>query len=161
MSEVRSRTPEQRRAEIHARAVAMGVDEAFVSRLVDGFYERIRGDAVLGPVFNREIEDRWDVHLAKMKSFWGSVALGAEGYDGRPIPAHIKLQDLTPDDFERWMGMFHATLEELGASAEAMAFFLDRAGRISTSLQMAMFGNPELGLPPAGAWAKGSGNPGA
>ncbi len=132
----------------------MGVDADFVSRLVDGFYGRIRSDAVLGPVFNREIEDRWDVHLAKMKAFWGSVALGTEGYEGRPIPAHIKLQDLTPDDFERWMGMFHATLVELDARADAVEFFLDRAGRISASLQMAMFGNPELGLPPAGAWAK-------
>ncbi len=153
MSEIRSRTPEQRRAEIRARAEAMGVDEGFVSRLVDGFYGRIREDAVLGPVFNREIEDRWDLHLSKMKSFWGSVALGAESYDGRPIPAHIKLQDLTHADFERWMELFAATLDELGASADARLFFLERAGRISASLQMAMFGNPELGLPPAGAGA--------
>lgn len=154
MDEIRTRTPEQRRREIRERAAAMGVDEAFVGALVDGFYGRIRADAVLGPVFNREIEDRWDTHLAKMKAFWGSVALGAESYDGRPIPAHIKLQDLTHADFERWMELFAATLEELGASEEARLFFLDRAGRISTSLQMAMFGNPELGLPPAGAWAK-------
>ncbi len=154
MSDYRTRTPEQRRAEIRERAAAMGVDEAFVSDLVDGFYGRIRDDEILGPVFNGQIGDRWDVHLGKMKSFWASVALGAESYDGRPIPAHIKLQDLTPAHFERWMGMFTATLKDLGASEDAEAFFLDRAGRISTSLQMAMFGNPELGLPPAGAWAK-------
>lgn len=154
MDEIRTRTPEQRRREIRERAHAMGVDEAFVGALVDGFYGRIRADAVLGPVFNREIEDRWDAHLAKMKAFWGSVALGAESYDGRPIPAHIKLQDLTHADFERWMELFAATLDELGASEDARLFFLDRAGRISASLQMAMFGNPELGLPPAGAWAK-------
>lgn len=139
---------------MRARAAGMGVDEDFVSRLVDGFYGRIREDAVLGPVFNREIEDRWGAHLAKMKAFWSSVALASEGYEGRPIPAHIKLQDLTHADFERWMGLFAATLDELGAGEEAKRFFLERAGRISTSLQMAMFGDPELGLPPAGAWAK-------
>ena len=154
MTEIRSRTSEERRAEMRARADAMGVDADFVSSLVDGFYGRIREDAVLGPVFNREIEDRWDAHLSKMKAFWGSVSLGVEGYDGRPIPAHVKLQDLTHADFERWMGLFAATLDDLGASEEAKLFFLERAGRISVSLQMAMFGNPELGLPPAGAWAK-------
>ena len=52
------------------------------------------------------------------------------------------------------MDQIAATLDELGASEDARLFFLERAGRISASLQMAMFGNPELGLPPAGAWAK-------
>ena len=153
MSEYRSRTADQRRIEILARADAMGVDEAFVSTLVDSFYERIRADDMLGPVFNGEISD-WAPHLAKMKAFWGSVSLGTDGYDGRPVPAHMKLSGLTPEHFERWLALFAATLEDMGASQAARDFFLDRAGRIAVSLQMAMFGDRDLGLPPVGAWKR-------
>ena len=73
---------EDKRAEIRASAAALGIDEAYISRLVECFYARVRADAMLGPIFEREIGDRWEPHLARMKAFWASVALNAGGYSG-------------------------------------------------------------------------------
>ena len=67
----------------------MGIDEAYISLLVDTFYERIRDHAVLGPIFAEKIGDNWGPHLARMKDFWASVALNAgraprSGFGSRP-----------------------------------------------------------------------------
>ena len=51
---------EDKRAEIHANAAVQGIDEAYISRLVERFYGRVRTDEKLGPIFEREIGDRWE-----------------------------------------------------------------------------------------------------
>ena len=80
-----------------------GIDEAMIHRLVHGFYDRIRVDPELGPIFAREIDD-WDPHLAKMCDFWSSVVLMTKRYDEilgarkEPLAAGSPLQDqLLPD----------------------------------------------------------------
>ena len=75
---------EDKRAEIRANAAALGIDEAYISLLVERFYARVRADATLGPIFEREIGDAWDPHLARMKRFWASVALNAGTHAGGP-----------------------------------------------------------------------------
>ena len=64
----RVRSAEQRRAEIQARATAMGIDDAFISHLVETFYERVRAHDRLGPIFSKAVDD-WNDHLPKMKDF--------------------------------------------------------------------------------------------
>ena len=80
---------EERRAEIRAKAAAIGIDEAYISRLVDCFYARVRTDETLGPIFEEAILDQWEPHLARMKAFWNSVALNAGEYSGRPVPVRV------------------------------------------------------------------------
>ena len=46
--------------------------EEDISRMVYTFYDRIRSDEILGPVFDRHIDD-WDPHLVKMVDFWSSL----------------------------------------------------------------------------------------
>jgi hemoglobin len=133
-----------RRAEIQAHAGAMGIDEAYVSRLVDAFYERVRADARLGPIFDAVIGDRWDEHLPRMKRFWASVALNAGTYSGKPVPAHQQLKDVEPQDFQVWLALFRRTLEDTAPSQKAVSYFMERAERIAESLQLAMFGFPGL-----------------
>ena len=87
------RSASERRMEIQRRANAIGIDEAYISLLVDEFYRRVRSDSILGPIFEEAIGDRWDHHLPRMKSFWASVALNAGTYSGQPVPAHKKLTD--------------------------------------------------------------------
>ncbi|UUX51887.1 group III truncated hemoglobin [Nisaea acidiphila] len=132
-----------RRAEIRAQAEALGVNEAYIDLLVEVFYRRIRQDEVLGPVFARRISD-WSPHLARMKSFWGSVALNSGQYSGKPVPAHLALKEVRSAHFERWLALFQATLEDTAPTPGAVAYFMERAQRIATSLQLAMFGVPEL-----------------
>jgi hemoglobin len=130
---------EDKRAEIWAKAAEIGVDEAYISRLVECFYARVRTDAMLGPIFERAIKVRWERHLARMKAFWASVALNAGTYSGRPVPVHQRLEEVTARHYGRWLALFRESLEETTPSTSAVEFFMVRAERIVASLQMAMF----------------------
>lgn len=140
------RSPEARHRAILAEAERLGIDEDFVSTLVDDFYGRIQADPVLGPVFGRAIGDDWGPHLAKMKDFWASVAMDAGRYDGRPVPAHLKVEGIEQAQFAHWLGLFRSTLEEMTDNPATISYFMIRAERIAQSLQYALFGLP-LGRP--------------
>jgi len=141
MSEFVVRSADQRRADIQARAERIGVNEAYISTLVGIFYQRIRKDEVLGPVFNEAIAD-WDAHLPRMKNFWCAVALNTGTYSGRPVPAHQKLSGITSDHFARWLALFKETLEDTAPTPQAVDYFMERANRIAKSLQLATVTNP-------------------
>src|SRR5690606_34302634 len=80
-------------AEIRQRAAAemkaIGVDEAFISTLVDTFYGRVLAHPELGPVFDARLAGRWPQHMEKMKAFWSSVAFRSGAYGGKPVQAHM------------------------------------------------------------------------
>src|SRR5690606_37055559 len=57
------------------------LDQQQIARLVDRFYEKVRRDPMLGPVFNPAVDD-WDEHKQLLTSFWSSVALGTRSYRG-------------------------------------------------------------------------------
>lgn len=59
-----------------------------VKLLVNSFYDKIRRDELLGPVFNGIIQDRWPVHLEKMYRFWQTVLLQEHTYFGSPFLPH-------------------------------------------------------------------------
>ena len=113
-----------------------GVDEEGLGRLVDAFYAKVRDDEMLGPIFNREIGD-WPHHLDKLKKFWASTMLKTRTYDGRPLPPHLKLPEISDDHFARWLQLFRETaaeqMPEIGAPAVTAM-----AERIATSFRMAI-----------------------
>jgi hemoglobin len=92
-----------------ARTELCTLDE--IKSLVYGFYDRVRNDAMLGPVFNTHIHD-WDTHLNIMVQFWSSLLIGAGTYRGTPMPKHIALPDLSADMFQQWLALFHKTAQE-------------------------------------------------
>ena len=141
MSEFVVRSADQRRSDIQARADKMGINEAYISTLVGIFYQRIRKDEVLGPIFNEAIAD-WDAHLPRMKTFWSAVALNTGTYSGRPVPAHQKLDGITSDHFDRWLALFKETLEDTAPTPQAVDYFMERADRIAKSLKLATVTNP-------------------
>lgn len=114
------------------------VDRAFIGILVRALYSRLRQNERLGPIFAREIAGDWEPHLEKMTDFWCSVILKDGSYDGRPVPAHIKLKTVVEGDFSIWLRIFGETARELCAP-EVAAVFIDRAERIAQSLKLAMF----------------------
>lgn len=115
-----------------------GVDRASIGVLVRKFYSRVRKDERLGPIFAREIVGDWEPHLEKMTDFWCSVILKSGDYHGRPVPAHLKLKEVTETDFDIWLALFGETASEL-FPPETAAVFVERAERIATSLRLAMF----------------------
>ena len=117
-----------------APGAACGIDETMIRRLVHAFYARVRGDTLLGPIFNAAIDD-WDTHLDKLCAFWSSVTLMTGRYKGTPMQAHAALPDIDAKHFERWLALFADTAYEHCPPAAA-ALFADRATRIAQSLQM-------------------------
>lgn len=96
---------------------------------------------MLGPVFARalgEEDEAWAAHLARLADFWSSLMLRTGRYHGDPFSAHLRLPDLEPMMFERWLKLFGNTCAELFEPEVADAFRL-RAERVARSLRMGLF----------------------
>jgi hemoglobin len=113
--------------------------EANIRELVYGFYDRVRADPLLGPVFEATLAGRWDDHLPKMCTFWGSLVLGAKQYRGNVQQAHQPLEGVEPQHFSRWLYLFLDTVESRYEPAAAVRF-MEPALRIAQSLQLSRFG---------------------
>lgn len=114
------------------------LDEAMITDVVHGFYDQIRKDDLLGPVFNAAIAaDDWPRHLAKMCDFWSSTLLRTRRYDGRPLPHHLAIPGLGEAHFRRWLSLFHATVHEL-CPPDVAQLFMDRSLRIAHSFRLAI-----------------------
>lgn len=117
-----------------APGAAIGVSEALIARLVETFYERVRRDPLIGPIFDETVED-WGAHLGRLGDFWSSVTLMSGRYKGKPIPAHAKLPGMGAAHFARWLALFRDTARDV-CPLQAAALFIDRAERIANSLQV-------------------------
>jgi hemoglobin len=121
---------EQISVEITART---GITEAMIARLVHAFYDKVRADEVLAPIFDARIHD-WAPHLAQMCAFWSSVALMTGRYHGTPMVKHMPLP-VDAGHFDRWLALFEQTAHEI-CPGEAEAHFVERARRIAASLEL-------------------------
>jgi hemoglobin len=109
-----------------------GIDEAMIETLVRRFYERVRADGSLAPIFNARIAD-WEPHLQRMCAFWSSVALMSGRYHGQPMQAHAPLP-IDARHFDRWLMLFEATAREV-CPPRAAHHFIQRSCRIARSLE--------------------------
>lgn len=84
--------------------------------LMDRFYEKVKQDQLLAPVFAHL---DWPKHLPIMYNFWSSMLLGDQSYQGNPFQKHIGLP-IGPQHFEQWLRIFTTTIDEnfTGAIAE-------------------------------------------
>jgi len=134
-------TPESsaRRREVIVERIRAetGIDEPMIARLVDAFYDRVRADPLIGPVFAARISD-WAPHLEQMRLFWSSVSLMSGVYHGRPMPKHLPLP-IDARHFDRWLELFEATAADVCPPAAA-AHFIERARRIAESLELGIAG---------------------
>ena len=110
---------------------------ADIQRLVDGFYVRVRADAVLGPIFDDVAHTDWNAHLPKLYDFWQSVLFGASSFRGNPLAVHLALADkvqLGAPEFRRWLDLFSDNVDALfsGPIAEDAKV---RASRIAAVMQ--------------------------
>jgi hemoglobin len=117
------------------------IDEALIHTLVHRFYAAIRQDGELGPIFERVIGDGWDPHLARMCDFWSSVMLMTGRFKGNPMTAHIRLKQVRPAHFERWLALFGETARQV-STPEIATLFIGKAQTTARSLQLGMFFHP-------------------
>lgn len=126
----------ERRARITAEIVRQtAIDEPMIERLVRRFYEKVRVDALLGPVFAERIAD-WEPHLARMCAFWSGVVLMSGRYHGNPMAKHLPLP-VDATHFDRWLALFEETAIETCPPA-ATQRFVERANSIAQSLELGM-----------------------
>lgn len=92
-----------------------------IIQIVDSFYEKVRKDDLIGPIFNETAKVDWDEHLPKLYNFWEDLLFGTDNYKGRPFPPHTQL-NLKLEHFERWLDLFTTTVDEKfeGLKAEEM-----------------------------------------
>lgn len=112
------------------------LDEEMVRKVVHGFYDEIRRDDLLGPIFNGIIApDRWPYHLDKMCDFWSSTLLRTARYEGRPMPPHLAIPELGEEHFRRWLKLFRATVSRI-CPPDVARIFMSRALRIAHSFRL-------------------------
>lgn len=136
------------RKTITENASQIGISSDYISLLVDHFYDRIRGDDILGPIFENAIGDDWEPHLARMKLFWASVAMNAGTYSGSPVEKHRKHNGVIKSEhFDLWLALFKQSLDETAPNPDCVEYFMIRAKRIAKSLKLSIFGTSGLGPP--------------
>ena len=126
-------------------------DESAIANLVDHFYEKVRRDPQLGPIFHAAVLD-WDEHKRLLTSFWASVALRASSYRGNPMSAH-RPHPIRAGHFDHWIGLWLETCVEV-LDEEHAAQMVDYARRIGRSLKLGLgihpqarsFGVPIIGI---------------
>jgi hemoglobin len=87
-----------------------------IELLVSRFYEKVRADELLGPIFDGVAKVDWSSHIPRLCDFWERVILGTGNFRGNPLGVHANLALLTDMDwprFRRWLDLFEATVDEL------------------------------------------------
>ncbi len=113
------------------------LDHATLPILLRRFYDQVRRDAELGPVFNDAVHD-WTEHLDRLEDFWSSVMLASGRYKGNPVVIHlIHANRITPGMFSRWLELWEQTTGEL-LPDEVARTLQAKARRIAKSLQAAI-----------------------
>lgn len=98
------------------------VNEDTIHALVHGFYDAVRRDDLIGPIFEREVAaGKWPVHLDKMCAFWSSLLLKTRRYQGRPLSPHLRIPELSNEHFQRWLSLFGATAAKVFNAQDAAA----------------------------------------
>jgi len=102
-------------------------DVGDIRRLVDTFYDKASRDELLAPIFQNRISEK--SHLEPLYQYWQMALLEEETDEVIPFPKHADLP-LTHQHFDRWLSLFHQTIDELftGPRAEEAKF---RAIRMS------------------------------
>jgi hemoglobin len=108
-----------------------------VEVLVRRFYEKVRTDWLLGPVFESRIRN-WEPHLKRMCEFWSSVTLMTGRYRGTPMAKHLPLP-VDAVHFDRWLVLFKETAREV-CEPRAADHFIERTRRIAESLEIGIAG---------------------
>ena len=108
-----------------------------IEQVVNAFYERVRADDILGPIFDNIAHVEWDRHLPRMYDFWETVVFGVARFRGNPLAVHRELASKVPlgaREFGRWLTLFQESVDMLFSgprSEEAKA----RASQIAEVMQ--------------------------
>lgn len=91
--------------------------------MVNSFYDRVKKDPLLAPVFFEKIPGDWAHHLETLYQFWNATLFAVQGYKGNPFHKHVNLP-LGQEHFKQWVNLFYETIDELfmGQNADNAKF---------------------------------------
>ncbi len=89
-----------------------------IKTLVNTFYQKVRENELLSPIFTGVIQDRWHEHLEKMYRFWQTVLLQDHTYFGSPFSPHAKLP-VEQKHFDTWLQLWHDTVDSFFSGEKA------------------------------------------
>lgn len=115
-------------------------DRSDIERLVNTFYEKVKHDALIAHFFTDVVDVDWAAHLPVMYDFWENILSYTGKYHGNPMATHLQLNAKHPisaQDFQRWLALFHGTVDELFAGEKA-DLIKARSLSIATVLQIKM-----------------------
>ena len=121
------------------------ITEESIKELVNRFYQKVRENKDLGPIFDKVIgeDDRdWEPHLERMYAFWSSIMLTSGRYHGNPMKKHKDLPQFDKDLFDVWLSLFAETAREVHTKPIAERY-IDRSKRIAESLKLSLYYKPE------------------
>ena len=120
------------------RGAAAGLNEPLIRTVILAFYDKVRGDSLLAPIFEEAIGDNWDHHIERIILFWLTATGLQRGYDGRSfMPAHLRHSSIRPDHLPRWLELFCRTADEQCGPEEARAL-VDIAERMAQTLTIGL-----------------------
>ncbi len=108
-----------------------------IELLVNTFYDRVKTDALIGPVFTDIARVNWEKHLPVMCDFWENALLYSGSYSGNPMDLHKHLHKVMPlqmEHFQQWNQLFISTVDDLFSGGKAL-LAKQRALKISAILQ--------------------------
>ena len=117
-----------------------------IKNFVDAFYNEVRIDQLIGPVFASVIPDgNWTPHLERMYSFWNTVLFRVRDYHGNPFSKHRSLP-IEKIHFDRWLKLLNATLNERfsGEKTEEVKERAEKMGLLFQSKLMHLRNNDQF-----------------
>ncbi len=113
------------------------ISESLIRQLVESFYGRVIRDETLGAIFDGAVAD-WPTHLSKMCDFWSAVVLQSGRYAGRPLEAHQALDAIQPEQFDDWLQLWEAVVQEVVPNPVQSQFIVP-AQRMASHMRRRLF----------------------
>lgn len=119
-------------------------DREDIKILVTQFYNKVRKDDEIGPIFEMVIKD-WNTHINRLTDFWETNLLFVKKFKGNPIRAHNEVDNMlnhsiTNIHFGIWLRLWINTIDQLYEGKLATTA-KNRARTIGTTLFIKIFKN--------------------
>lgn len=124
--------------QLEQRTSPSGITEPMLRSLLRAFYERVRADDVLGPIFLEAIGEDWSEHMERIASFWLTATRLGGGYNGRAfMPAHLRHPFIRAEHVARWLQLFGDACEQF-CPPEIAAYLLTIAEKMAENLRISL-----------------------
>ncbi len=113
-------------------------DRTDIELLVHTFYQKAIIDEHIGFIFTEIAELDLEAHVPIIIDFWESVLFHTGVYRRNTMQIHLHLNQKIPlqkSHFERWLALFHTTVDELFTGAKAN-LAKERSLSIATMMQI-------------------------